>query len=58
MVLKVGDTLPAGNLEYFEGDKLVTVKVEEWGKNKKIVLVGIPGAFTPTCRFVNFGSQN
>ena len=57
-ILKVGDTLPAGNLEYFDGDKLVTVHTEEWGKNKKVILVGIPGAFTPTCRFVNISSQS
>lgn len=54
-VLKVGDTLPAGQLEYFDGDNKRTVNVEEWGKGKKIILVGIPGAFTPTCRFVNLG---
>jgi len=56
MTIKVGDTLPAGTLqEYHEvasgacaiGPNPVTI--EALTKGKKVVIFGLPGAFTPTC---------
>ena len=56
MTIKVGDKLPAGTLsEYVEvegngcsvGPNPFTIEALTAGK--KVVLFGIPGAFTPTC---------
>src|SRR4029450_240771 len=56
MTIKVGDKLPAGTLqEFFEVEKdgcsvgPNPVKVDELTKGKKVVIFGLPGAFTPTC---------
>ena len=56
MTIKVGDKLPAGTLqEFFEVEKNGCsvgpnpVKVDEMTRGKKVVLFGLPGAFTPTC---------
>jgi glutaredoxin/glutathione-dependent peroxiredoxin len=56
MTIKVGDRLPAGTLsEYIEVETAGCTlgpnefKVEDLTKGKKVVLFGLPGAFTPTC---------
>jgi len=57
MTIKVGDPLPDGRLfestGYDEATHCPTrpaeVKVVEAAKGKKIVVFGLPGAFTPTC---------
>ena len=56
MTIKVGDRLPEGQLQEFidvetEGCPLGpnTFSVGEITKGKKIVIFGLPGAFTPTC---------
>ena len=56
MTIKVGDKLPAGTLhEFFEVEKdgcaigPNPVKIEDLTRGKKVVLFGLPGAFTPTC---------
>ena len=56
MTIKVGDRLPAGTLqEFFEVEKdgcaigPNPVKIEDLTKARKVVLFGLPGAFTPTC---------
>lgn len=56
MTIKVGDRLPAGTLsEYIdvetEGCKIGPnqFQVGDLTQGKKVVLFGLPGAFTPTC---------
>jgi peroxiredoxin len=56
MTIKVGDRLPAGTLsEYIEveGDGCTIgpneFKVGDLVKGRKVVIFGLPGAFTPTC---------
>jgi len=56
MTIKVGDKIPGGTLQEFydvekEGCSLGPnpVKMEDFTKGKKVVLFGLPGAFTPTC---------
>ncbi len=56
MAIKVGDRLPEGTVtEFVETERPGctigpnTFKVEELVKGKKIVIFGLPGAFTPTC---------
>lgn len=56
MTIKVGDKLPPGTLsEYVENETPgCTIgpnefKVEDLTRGKKVVMFGLPGAFTPTC---------
>ena len=56
MTIKVGDKLPSGTLSEFievEGDGCTIgpneFKVDDLVKGKKVVIFGLPGAFTPTC---------
>ncbi|KAF9788130.1 Redoxin [Thelephora terrestris] len=56
--VKAGDSLPSGTFSYIPWtpkleDKLAcgiptTLSTDEW-KGKKVVIVSVPGAFTPTC---------
>jgi peroxiredoxin len=49
--IAVGDVLPDGKLAYFdEQDQLQEVSVHSLVAGKKVILFGVPGAFTPTCR--------
>uniref|UniRef100_A0A0C9QM69 Glutaredoxin-dependent peroxiredoxin n=1 Tax=Wollemia nobilis TaxID=56998 RepID=A0A0C9QM69_9CONI len=48
--IAVGDKLPEGTLSYFDEEgNLQQVTVQSFAAGKKIVLFGVPGAFTPTC---------
>ncbi|XP_010519706.1 PREDICTED: peroxiredoxin-2B [Tarenaya hassleriana] len=48
--IAVGDVIPDGNLAFFdENDQLQKVSVHSLAAGKKVVLFGVPGAFTPTC---------
>ena len=56
MTIKVGDKLPSGTLsEYVEVETAgCTIgpndfKVDDLARGKKVVIFGLPGAFTPTC---------
>ena len=56
MTIKIGDRLPSGVLrEFIDEEKAgCTVgpnafKVEDLVRGKRIVIFGLPGAFTPTC---------
>jgi len=56
MTIKVGDKLPAGSLsEFIEVESAgCTVgpnefKIDDLTRGKKVVIFGLPGAFTPTC---------
>jgi glutaredoxin/glutathione-dependent peroxiredoxin len=56
MTIKVGDRLPTGSLsEYIEVESEACpigpneFKVDDLTRGKKVVLFGLPGAFTPTC---------
>jgi peroxiredoxin len=56
MTIKVGDKVPAGTLSEFievEGNGCSVgpneFKVEDLVKGRKVVIFGLPGAFTPTC---------
>jgi glutaredoxin/glutathione-dependent peroxiredoxin len=49
MTIKVGDRLPNVTLRLVTDDGPKPVVASEYFAGKKIVLFGLPGAFTPTC---------
>jgi len=56
MTIKVGDKLPSGTLYEFNETETpgcpvgpAPISVDELTKNRKVVIFGLPGAFTPTC---------
>ena len=49
MTIKVGDSVPAGTLGYLGDNGPDSISTDELFNGKKIVLFGVPGAFTPTC---------
>lgn len=49
MTIKVGDKIPAANLNRMTSNGPAPVSTEEIFAGKKIVLFSVPGAFTPTC---------
>ena len=49
MTIKVGDRLPNTTLRLVTPDGPQPVTTDEFFGGKKIVLFGLPGAFTPTC---------
>jgi peroxiredoxin len=48
-MIKVGDKLPNTTFRTIEDGKPVPRTTDEIFKGKRVVLVGVPGAFTPTC---------
>jgi glutaredoxin/glutathione-dependent peroxiredoxin len=49
MTIKVGDTIPSMKLMTPTPDGPKEVSTDEVFKGKKVVMFGVPGAFTPTC---------
>lgn len=49
MPLQAGDTFPDVQIKMPTKDGIETVSTGELFAGKKVVLVGVPGAFTPTC---------
>jgi peroxiredoxin len=48
-MIKVGDRLPNATFRVVEAGKMVPRTTDDIFKGKRVVLVGVPGAFTPTC---------
>lgn len=49
MTIAVGEKLPSASFRIKTADETRTVSTEEFFGGRKVVLVGVPGAFTPTC---------
>ncbi len=49
MTVAIGDALPKATFRLVEAEGTRDVSVEEFFAGRKIVLFGLPGAFTPTC---------
>ncbi|XP_011625989.1 peroxiredoxin-2E-1, chloroplastic [Amborella trichopoda] len=48
--ITVGEKLPDATLSYFDpAGELQTLKVSDLTSGKKVILIAVPGAFTPTC---------
>lgn len=51
--IAAGDKLPDGELTYLDDDgKLQKHMMYDLARDKKVVIFGVPGAFTPTCRYL------
>ncbi|KAA8541774.1 hypothetical protein F0562_022926 [Nyssa sinensis] len=47
---RLAEVIPDGTLAFFdENDQLQKVSVHSLAAGKKVILFGVPGAFTPTC---------
>ena len=49
MTIKVGDRLPNATVRQVTPDGPKPVETKDYFAGKKVVLFGLPGAFTPTC---------
>ena len=49
MTIKVGDKIPNATLRQVTPDGAVPVASKDFFAGRKVVLFGLPGAFTPTC---------
>ena len=49
MTIKVGDRVPNATLRQVTPDGPKPVETKDYFAGKKVVLFGLPGAFTPTC---------
>jgi glutaredoxin/glutathione-dependent peroxiredoxin len=49
MTIKIGDQLPQAEFTSPGADGPVTLSTDDVFKGKRVVLVAVPGAFTPTC---------
>ena len=49
MLIKIGDKFPEGVFRVQGSDGIKEITTDEYFTNKKIVLFGLPGAFTSTC---------
>jgi glutaredoxin/glutathione-dependent peroxiredoxin len=49
MTIKVGDQLPSATLRLVTEDGAKPVTTQDFFAGRKVVLFGLPGAFTPTC---------
>ena len=53
--IAVGNVIPDGILAYLdEENKPQTVSIHSLATGKKVIIFGVPGAFTPTCRSLLF----
>ena len=55
-MLKVGDILPQTVLKILTEKGIENVDLNERLKGKKVILFGVPGAFTPTCTLEHLAS--
>jgi len=49
MTIKVGDKLPDAKLFRVGADGIESFEAKEFFEGRKVVVFGLPGAFTPTC---------
>lgn len=49
MTIKVGDQIPSAKLLNQVGDTVREIDIQEFCKGRKVVLFGLPGAYTQTC---------
>ena len=50
MPIKIGDKVPSVTFKQFSGGEFSDVTTDDFFAGKRILLFGIPGAFTPVCQ--------
>jgi len=48
-MIQVGESIPAISITIISNDEQKTVAANDYFSGKKVVLIAVPGAFTPTC---------
>lgn len=48
-MIAVNDEVPSVSVKYLENNEVREINFKEYTKDKKVVVFGVPGAFTPTC---------
>ncbi|MFC4728552.1 peroxiredoxin [Coralloluteibacterium thermophilus] len=49
MPIQAGDTLPAATFQLIDGEEVRSVGTADVFDGRRVLLFGVPGAFTPTC---------
>ena len=49
MTIAIGDALPSALIHQNINGKISETSLNAWGQGRKVILVTVPGAFTPTC---------
>ena len=49
MTIQVGEKIPSVTLQQMQKNGVIDITTEELFDGKKVVVFGLPGAFTPTC---------
>ena len=49
MAIKIGDKIPSVKLKRIGASGMEEIDIAAYIKGKKVVIFGVPGAFTPTC---------
>lgn len=49
MTVRVGDRLPAGTVYEMTAEGSKARSIDELTRGRRVVVIGLPGAFTPTC---------
>ena len=50
MTIQVGEKLPAATFKRFAGGEFSEIKSDDFFAGRRVLLFGIPGAFTPVCQ--------
>jgi len=53
MTIAINDKFPTQEIRVIVDGKIKNISSDEYFSDKKIVLVGVPGAFTPTCHLTH-----
>ena len=49
MAIQSGATLPSAQIHIKEDGQIVETTLADWSAGRRVVLITVPGAFTPTC---------
>ena len=53
MTISVNNNIPTQELRVLIDGEIQNINSDEYFGDKKIILVGVPGAFTPTCHLTH-----
>lgn len=48
-MIAINDKVPSISVKYIQNNEVLEINFREHTSNKKVVVFGVPGAFTPTC---------